>query len=186
MTNFFTNFYHEWLYLPFISLINFLESDIAWLVVLIVVFFVLVNIKGKIDKRNLSENKIKNKVIPKLISLLTFIIVALILIVSYSRFGPAIIKFYKSSESKQSPTQITEPKTKTNPEIQSPTTQQTLPTYEEPKRMYYSIDCSGCWAEGCPNSGYNYSGYDSYYYTYYTALCRACSCNSLNGRSFWK
>ena len=203
MANIIRELFTNWIYLPFLSLLKFLESDIVWFYVLIVIFIVSVSIKGKINKRNLIESKNneqnqsepkkedqskkRNKLFPKVIDAISVISIILLLIVGYARFEPQIKNFFKTDVSPQTPsTPTTTPSTKTNPNTQTAPTQQTVPTYQAPKQLYYAISCYSCWAEGCSRNGYSYSGYDAYYYTYYTALCKSCSCNSLTGRSFWK
>lgn len=54
------------------------------------------------------------------------------------------------------------------------------------KQLFYSVSCSGCYANGCPSNGYYYEGYDSGSYSYYYFLCQSCSCTSVVGHSFWK
>jgi len=186
MSDFSSYFVTNWLYLTVLLFLKFLASDITWFIVLIVIFIVLVNVKSAIEKRNLTEKKIKSRILPKAINFFTFIIVLLLLFVGYVRFSPAIIDFFKVDTTPSPTTPTTQPTTPTTPGTKTVPTQPSTPTYQAPKQMYYAISCYGCWVEGCPRDGYSYSGYDSYYYTYYTALCKACNCNSLNGRSFWK
>lgn len=189
MFDFIINPFINWLYLPFLSFVKLLEENPNNLYVLIVIFIILNIIKSKIDKANskidLTKSKIYVRILPKLVNFLGIATLILIFILAYHQFSPAVADFLKPSDPSQTPSTTT-PASETKTNTQSAPAQQTTPSYQAPKQMYYSISCYNCWAESCPRNGYNYSGYDSYYYTYYTALCRSCSCNSLNGQSFWK
>jgi hypothetical protein len=163
-------------------------------------FIVAFSVKGGIDKRNLAATKNDNQdpseiekqgqakkrreLLSRVVDIVGIISFILILFVGYANFGSRISDFFKFDATTDTPTAPSN--SKTTPGSTSTPTQQTAPTYQAPKQMYYSINCSGCWAESCPRNGYTYNGYDSYYYSYYTSLCRSCSCNNLNGRSFWK
>ncbi len=178
MDNFFQNIYTTFIYQPFIHLIAFLTTQKSYLIILFALFVGLVT----------ASNKMKNKIWQNVLAILGVTCLCLTIYVGYVDFKPQIDGFFKVD--KTTPTPVTPtpvpPATPTTPGTQEVPSQPTAPTDQTTKQMYYSISCYGCWAEGCPNDGYSYSGYDSFSYTYYTALCKACSCNSLNGRSFWK
>jgi len=161
--------------LPFLK---FLESSLTNLYILIGIFAFLVIAK------NMATKKIKIQIIPKLIDLLTALVLVLVLIVSYHRFAPAIANFLKTNNSTNTTSTTKKPTTKTN--AKSTSGQQTTPSYQAPKQLYYSVSCSSCWSEGCSHNGYSYGGYDSYYYSYYRNICKACSCNDYKSFSFWK
>jgi hypothetical protein len=195
MADIIRNLFTNWVYSPLISLLRFLTSDIVWFYTLIVIFIASIIIKGNIDKRILA-NSVTDKtpdktkepdkgaksreLLSKIFNAISVITILLIMIVGYFRFETQIKDFF-SVDTTTTPTD-----TKTIPGTTTTPTQQTTPTYEAPKQLYYSISCYGCWADGCPRDGYNYSGYDATYYNYYDNACHLCSCNSINGRSFWK
>lgn len=196
MADIIRNLFNNWLYLPFLSLLAFLESDIVWFYVLIVIFIVSISIKSGIDKRNLTKGKDnnqnpdenkkqvqakkRNELLPRVVNTISIITIILLLIVGYARFGTQIKDFFKTD------TTTTPTNTTTTPGSTSTPAQQTTPTYQAPKQLYYSIGCYNCWADGCPRDGYSYNGYDSASYTYYDNACHICDCSSINGRSFWK
>lgn len=179
MADIIRNLFTNWIYLPFLSLLKFLASDIVWLVILIIAFFVITSIQTKISKRNTGENKIKSQILPKAINLATACIIILLLLVVWVRYETQIRDFFKVDTSTTPSNTTTTPGTTT-------TLKQTTPTYQAPKQLYYSIGCYNCWADGCPRNGYSYNGYDSASYTYYDNACHICDCSSINGRSFWK
>lgn len=161
--------------LPFLK---FLENKLTNLYILIGIFVVLVIAK------DIAVKNIKIQIIPKLIDLLTAIVFILVLIVSYHRFAPAITSFFKTNSSTNT-TSTTKTNTKTGTSS-STSSHKTTPSYQAPKQLYYSVSCSNCWSEGCSHNGYSYGGYDSYYYSYYRNICKACSCNDYKSFSFWK
>jgi hypothetical protein len=195
MADIIRNLFTSLIYTPLISLLGFLSSDIVWFYVLIFLFVVSIMVKGGIDKRiagkvvpgqppSKDPKEIKKTKIMVLLSktanAITVVTILLIMIVGYVRYETQIKDFF-SVDTTTTPTD-----TKTTPGTKTTPAQPATPTYTAPKQLYYAISCYGCWAEGCNRDGYNYSGYDSSYYSYYDNLCHVCSCNSINGRSFWK
>jgi hypothetical protein len=200
------NLYINLVYLPFVSLLKFLESNPNYFYVLIVLFIVLIYIKGKLfppkipavpiqPDPNAKEKipdaptpkpKLYARVFPNVLDFLTIFTLILILFVGYHNYGPAISDFLKTSDTKVTPAApATTPGTNQTPSTQT-TPKQTTPTYQAPKQLYYAVSCYGCWADSCPRDGYSYGGYEAYYYSYYKALCDACNCNSSKSQSFWK
>lgn len=199
MLDFIYQTYIHYIYSPFFSLIRHFEGKPAGIYVLVVVFIVLSIVQAKFKKINSSQTSLKAAsnqksakqqaiasrktlfvVTYKVVNLLTLIVILLIIGVCWIRFGPAVTKFFKESNTTKTPSSTTNSTTPTTP------TQQTTPTTQTTKRLYYSCNCSSCWKEGCPHNGFNYAGYDEYSYLYYKSLCQACSCNSFNARSFWR
>lgn len=205
-------FYTGWLHPTFDSSVTFFVNHSYGVYILLALVVALSIVKKKIDPRSSvrpedgskdrptgashgtpSAGERKARAWAGIIDFIVGIIIIFLIIIAYNSFKPAISKFFKSSTATKSsiPTKKSSTPTKSTPSTQSAPTNQstpsyTAPTYTAPKQLFYSVSCSSCWSEGCPNNGYYYSGYDAGSYSYYYALCQACSCNSLVGHSFWK
>lgn len=215
MLDFIYQAYMNYLWLPFVELVKYFESKPAGIYVLIVILIILSVIQSRMIKKNTlntpavpavaaratnkktkkkiikTPNQKKYKILDKVLTFCCLFIVSLIVGVCYIRFSPAVIDFLKTDTPTDTTTQPANTNTTTTPTTTTTTptptpTQQTAPTYQTTKRLYYYCSCSGCWAEGCQQDGYSYGGYDANYYSYYYTLCKACKCNSFNATSFWK
>lgn len=164
------SFYSNWLYPTFVSLITFLANNQYAIYALLAVLVILSIVRAKAKIRKLQQ----------VIDFINGIIVILLLIVAYNIFSPAITKFFKST-----PTPTPTP-TNSSTDTQSTPTQNSTPSTQTTKQLYYSVGCYSCWNDGCPNNGYSYGGYDVNYYNYYVALCKSCSCNSFRAQSLWR
>lgn len=208
MLDFIEQNYTNFIWLPFVNLVKQFESSPAGIYVLIAVLIIVATIQSKMIKKIIpktltvsSETPIATakakpkhkintkqpsqmplKLFDKVFTLSCLFLVALIAGVCFVRFGPAISDFLKVEDTPSTPSSTDS----TTPSSPGTLTEQTITTYQAPKQLYYFCSCSSCWADGCPRDGYSYSGYDSSYYYYYYSLCKACSCNSVYARSYWK
>jgi hypothetical protein len=191
VTQLFTTYIEQ----PILAIVKLFAGSSVGLVVLIVVFIIAVTIRAQISKRalvvNTDRKNVKDKTKPQtnpqnnpytaVLDIISILTVMLMLLVVNVRYGPQIKDFFEIDTTTPTDTTTTP---QTTPQQTAP--QQTTPNYVAPKRLYYSIGCYGCWASGCVNEGYSYNGYDGTTYNYYDNLCHVCSCNSINGVSFWK
>lgn len=176
----------NWVYNPFLSLLRFFVNNKDGFYILLIGFFVFIIFSGKIK---IKDEK-KNKLLKNLMGFLTVFALILIVLASYFRYAPAIsdyLKKYSSSTERNSSSSTKNPsKSESGTKNNSQQNTAPAPTYQAPKQLYYSVSCSGCWAEGCSHNGYSYGGYDAYYYSYYHGLCQTCRCNDFRSQSFWK
>ncbi len=173
--------YSTKLYPAAISVLRFLVNNRDAIWILIAVVTVLAVVRSKVKFVN------SHRILPKVIDAVSGCLVILVLIVSFFRFGPTVSDYLDKydSDSESSTTTTSQPQsTSQNQNTSKPSNQTTTP--QTTKYLYYSISCSGCYAEGCNRNGYNYSGYSAEYYSYYRSVCQSCSCTSVYGRSFWK
>lgn len=198
MQNFIQQLNSNVLYQKFLSFLKLLENDLNRYIAWIVLFFILAHIQGKLAQKNAADaaKNEKNKKLEFLQKVLNFITIAvlfIILIVSYNRFlAPTVNQIWNEAGKKENTTtpnnnipKNTSPSQDTT-ETQGTTPGQSTPTYQAPKQLYYSVSCSSCWTNGCPNNGYSYGGYQEYYYVYYYNLCKACNCNNFRAQSLWR
>lgn len=201
--------YTQYFLAPYLLLVKELEIKPAGIYVLIAILIILTVAQSKIIKRTSPKapsnpavaadvhakpkhqinhpHQAKLKVLDNFFTFSCLFVLSLIIGVCYIRFSPAVIDFLKTDTPTDTTTQPANTNTTTTPTTTTPTpTQQTVPTYQTTKRLYYYCSCSGCWAEGCQRDGYSYGGYNANYYSYYYTLCKACKCNSFNATSFWK
>ena len=169
------SFYINRLHPAFDSLVTLLTNNQYAIYILLVAVVIL----------SIVKKKIKIRVLPGVIDIINAIIIILLIVVAYNSFSPAITKFIKSNTSTNSsaPTKST---TKSSSDTKSAPVQQTIPTYAAPKQLYYGGGCYGCYADGCPSSGYSYGGYDVNMYNYYKSLCQQCRCTSSRWQSLWR
>jgi hypothetical protein len=194
-------FINSWILKPLIATVNYIAGVHYGFYYLIAALIILSIIQGKITPKPgvekpppITETRFSKylKFAPKILNFSTICLVLLIFSVGYVKFGPAIIDFFKVSDTKTEQKKTTPAKTpatngsEDKVETQGITPGTTTPTYEAPKQLYYAVSCSTCWNDACTHDGYSYGGYSDYYYTYYYSLCKSCSCNSFNATSFWK
>lgn len=176
-------------YVPFFSLLAFLEKDLNWYITFIVLFIVLTNIEDKLVHKIAAQTEKSKKmvILQKTAKFFSILILVTVLIVTYNRFlKPTVTEIMNYKSPTPSPTNsTTNPSTDTTPNTQA-TPGKTTPTYQAPKRLYYSLGCSSCWNQSCPRNGYSYGGYDYGYYYYYYNLCKACNCNDFRAQSLWR
>ena len=175
MFDFVEKVYHDWLYTPAMAVVKLFESEPSGIYILLAVFIVLASVRPRL----------KMRILPRIIDIVTIITFILLLSVAYLRYGDAVKKFFKEGFKSQTPASTTTTSPSTNT--------QTTPTVTTPgvvipqvKQLYYTVSCSSCWNESCPRNGYSYGGYTESIYMYYYQLCKGCSCNSFNAVSFWK
>lgn len=180
-----------WIYLPFMSLAQSIEKNPYGLYILIGVFIVLASIKGKNSQTNTTPEKpVKSNIIkrtlPRLVDALTIFAAILIAVVAFQQFKPAFSAFLKPTTTTNTSPSTKTPATNSTRGTQRTPTQNTTPTYQAPKQLYYSVSCSSCWNEGCNHNGYIYNGYDANSYNYYRNVCSVCTCNNVRAQSFWR
>jgi hypothetical protein len=178
MSNVIDYLYTNILYNPFMKVENFFVSEKYGPLVLLAIIVIVAIVQSKFQPRL----KGKKKYLSQLITVFILTLIFLLAIVVYDKYQTQITNFFKTSNTAEDQTK---PDTNTKKTTPSQTTAPST-NYTQPKQLYYSVSCSGCYANGCPSNGYNYGGYLESYYLYYKGLCQACSCTSYKAVSFWK
>lgn len=179
MSDFIDYVYKNFLFEPFIYVARYFVNERYGIFILFGIIIVLSVIQGKL------KLKLTGKLIylSKVLNFCLGILVVLLLVVSYIKYKPQITNFFKSGNQTTTPTKS--PSTPSS-NTKSNQTQQTVPTNQAQKQLYYSVGCSGCYKDACPLNGYSYGGYVESYYIYYKGLCQSCGCTSFRAQSLWR
>lgn len=172
------------IYNPFLSILKFFVNNSDAFYVLLIGFFIFAIFSGKIKVKD----EKKNKLLGYLIGFLTTFTLILIILASFFRYAPAIANYFNqySSPSETKSNSSTPSGTGTGTKNNSQQNTSPAPTYQAPKKLYYSVSCSSCWAEDCNHNGYSYSGYSEALYYQNKQYCQICNCNDIKSQSFWK